>query len=234
MFGLLGVLFKHIFCHLTIELGREVRIVDVDLSGDSLLLIIATDINISKGIVFVVDALNSTIYFDGRFLLFRPLAFERQMSRRLPQLVVVQNFLQVEVLGTDSAVKSSGCIHGHLYVDITCSRLQKRFQCGLSLSVSVEGSCQLQVTDAGKVIRQFNDLIQEVFAGLRQGKLIHLQMPGWLLIPVLQPTVHININIFLGGGNQELRNVNHLVCSIDTGCYHNRPLKILKRWFETS
>ena len=43
-------------------------------------------------------------------------------------------------------------------------------------------------------------------------------MPGGALVPMLYPTIHIDIYILLGSGDQKLRNMNLLVCAIDMSC----------------
>ena len=120
-----------------------------------------------------------------------------QLGDELAEPIAGEYLLQIQSLSSYSTVELTVRVHSHFHVDITCSGMDEAFQLGFSQTVPVEDAVHLQVTYACQFFGQTEHFAEEVQAGLRESRLIHLQMPGGLLVPVLQPAIHVDVNILL-------------------------------------
>ena len=99
---------------------------------------------------------------------------------------------------------------------------------------TVEGSCELEISDARELLRYLrNGLGEEIDAGLRQVHLVHLKVPGWFG-EVLYPSTYSKTDITLLSSCAQMTNSDLIISAIEVRLDTNTSLEILERRNETS
>ena len=149
-------------------------------------------------------------------------------------MLVGKNLTETDAIGAQLTLEYLVGGDFELGIYRTSTRTRNSLERGVSLKGMVEGSCELEISDACELLRYLrNGLGEEIDTGLRQVHLVHLKVPGWFG-ETLYPTTDGEADVTLLSRCTQMTDRDLIVSATEVGLDADTPLEILERRSETS